>query len=137
MSDEDELNLAERELEAALKSLTPRAARLDPVAAAYSAGQLSAGRRLRRWRVATAVVALFGAGVWILPLGQNLLAEKQVRAPIVFAMSPHGRPVAAQSMAMLQKVVWEKGVDGLTPVQLAPTKVIHIDEVLSIQKGKS
>ena len=40
-------------------------------------------------------------------------------------------------MVMLQKAVWEKGVDGLTPVQLAPTKVMHIDEINSTHKGES
>ena len=40
-------------------------------------------------------------------------------------------------MIMLQKVVWEKGVDGLTPVQLAPTKGMHIDEIISTHKGES
>jgi hypothetical protein len=137
MSDQDELNPAERELEAALKSLTPRAARLDPVAAAYSAGQRSARREVRRWRVATAAMALLGAGTLLLPMGQNLLTEKQVRVPVVVAVSPEMRPVSEQSMVMLQKTVWEKGVDGLTPVQLAPTKVMHIDEVNSTHKGES
>ena len=137
MSDQDELNPAERELEAALKSLTPRPARLDPVAAAYSAGQRSARREVRRWRVATAAMAILGAGTWLLPVGQNLLAEKQVHVPVVVAVSTEMRPVPEQSMVMLRKAVWEKGVDGLPPVQLAPTKVIHIDEINSTHKGES
>jgi hypothetical protein len=137
MSDQNELNPAERELEAALKSLTPRAARLDPVAAAYSAGQRSARREVRRWRVATGAMALLGAGTWLLPAGQNLLTEKQAGAPVVVAVSQEVGPVSEQSMVMLQKAVWEKGVDGLTPVQLSPTKVMHIDEINSTHKGES
>ena len=137
MSDQDELNPAERELEATLKSLTPRATRLDPVTAAYKAGQRSAHREVQGWRMATAVAAIFGAGTWLLPVGQNLLAEKPVRGPIAVAMSPELRPVSEQSMVMLQKAVWEKGVDGLTPVQLAPARVIHIDEISSTHKGES
>jgi hypothetical protein len=137
MSEQDELNPAERELEAALKSLTPRATRLDPVAAAYSAGQLSARREVRRWRVATAAMALVGAGAWLFPVGQNLLGERQVSVPVVVAVSPEIRPVSEQSIVMLQKAVWEKGVDGLAPVQPAPIKVMHIDEINSTNKGKS
>ena len=137
MSDQDELNPAERELEAALKSLTPRATRLDPVAAAYSAGQRSARREVRRWRIATATVALLGAGTWLLPAGQSLLAERQMRFPEAVARSPMMQPVPEQSMAMLRKTVWEKGVDGLAPVQLAPVKIIHIDEINSTHKGES
>ena len=137
MSDQDELNPAERELEAALKSLTPTATRLDPVAAAYCAGQRSARREVRRWRVATAAVALLGAGTWLLPMGQNFSGEKQVLIPVTAALSPEMRPVPDQSMIVLRKVVWEKGVDGLTPVQLAPTKVMHIDEISSTHKGES
>ena len=133
MSDQDELNPAERELEAALKSLTPRAARLDPVAAAYSAGQLSA----RRWRVATAAMALVGIAAWLPPAGKYWTIRQEVGVPVVVAVSPEMRPVSEQSMVMLQKAMWEKGVDGLAPVQPAPTRVMHIDEINSTHKGKS
>ena len=57
--------------------------------------------------------------------------------PVVVAVSPEMRPVSEQSMVMLRKTVWEKGVDGLAPVQLAPTKVMHIDEINSTHKGES
>ena len=56
---------------------------------------------------------------------------------IVVAVSPEMRPVSEQSIVMLQKAVWEKGVDGLAPVQPAPIKVMHIDEINSTNKGKS
>jgi hypothetical protein len=137
MSDQDELNPAERELEASLKSLTPRATRLDPVAAAYSAGQRSARREVRHWRVATAAMALIGAGSWLMPAGLSLLAERRMRVAETVATAPELRPVPEQSMAMLRKTVWEKGVDGLSPVQLAPVKVIHIEEIIPTHKGES
>ena len=137
MSEQDELNPADRELEAALKSLTPRATRLDPVAAAYSAGQRSARGEVRRWRAAAAVIALLGAGTWLFPLGQSFWGEERAYVPAIATVSPEMRPVSEQSMVMLQKAVWEKGVDGLAPVQLGPTKVIRVDEVLSNNKGKS
>ena len=63
--------------------------------------------------------------------------RNEVRVPVVVAVSPEMRPVSEQSMVMLQKAVWEKGVDGLAPVQLAPTKVMHIDEINSTHKGES
>src|SRR5262245_61787134 len=135
MSDQDELNPADRELEAALKSLTPRATRLDPVAAAYSAGQRSARSEVRRWRSVAAVAILVGAGTWLSPVTQNWLDGGQRQYPELLATTPDIRPVSEQSMAMLRKTVWEKGVDGLTPVQLSPAKAIHIDEVLSKDKG--
>jgi hypothetical protein len=137
MSDQDELNPAERELEAALRLLTPTATRLDPIAAAYSAGQRSARSEVRRWRVATATVALLGAGTWLLPAGRNLSGEKQVYMAVVAAVSPEMRPVPDQSMIVLRKIVWEKGVDGLAPVQLAPTKAMHINEIIRTHKGDS
>jgi hypothetical protein len=137
MSDQDELNPGERELESALKSLTPRASRLDPVAAAYTAGQRSARREVRRWRVATAAIALVGVATWLLPAGQIGTNRMHLVAPVGVAASPEMAPVSEQSMVMLQKTVWEKGVDGLTPVQLAPTQVMHIDEINSTHKGES
>ena len=84
MSDQDELNPAERELEAALKSLTPRAARLDPVAAAYSAGQRSARREVRGWRVATAAMALVALGPGCCR-GTELVWDKRLRSWLPFA----------------------------------------------------
>jgi hypothetical protein len=137
MSDQDELNPAERELEAALRSLTPTATRLDPISAAYSAGRRSARSEVRRWRFATAAVALLGAGTWLLPVGQNLSGEKQVHVPVIAALSPEMRPVPDQSMIVLRKIVWEKGVDGLAPVRLAPTKTMHINEIIPTHKGES
>jgi hypothetical protein len=137
MSDQNELNPAERELESALKSLMPTGARLNPVAAAYSAGQRSARRDVRRWRTATAAMALVGASGWLLPVGQDLLAGKQTRFPATIVTVTDTQAVPEQSMIMLQKVVWEKGVDGLAPVQLAPTKAIHANEIISTDKGES
>jgi hypothetical protein len=40
-------------------------------------------------------------------------------------------------MAMLRKAIWEKGVDGMSPVQLAPTQAIDVEEINSTYRGKS
>jgi hypothetical protein len=122
-------------LEAALKSLTPKAARIDPVTAAYSAGQRSASRELLRWRFAAAAMAVISIGSWVLPAGQNVVGNKN--AAVVVAIAPEAPAVPEQSVISLQRVVWEKGVESLTPVQPAPIKDIRIDEIISTQKGKS
>jgi hypothetical protein len=73
MSDEDQLSPAERELETALRSLRPRAARIDAEAASGAAGRIVAGRVraagwLRHWHVpavaAAAALAVAG-GAWL------------------------------------------------------------------------
>jgi hypothetical protein len=137
MSDQDELNPAELEFEAALKSLSPAATRLDPVSAAYEAGRRSVRSQVRVWQAAAAVLTLVGAGSWLLPSGQQLVAVEKVRVPTVVAVSRESAPISEQSMMMLQKAIWEKGVDGMSPVQLAPTKVIHVDEIISTYRGES
>ena len=137
MSDQDELNPVEQELEAALKSLSPVATRLDPVSAAYEAGRRSVRSQVRVWRVAAAALALVGAGSWLLPSGQQPLVVENVRVPEVVAASRASAPISEQSMVMLRKAIWEKGVDGMSPVQLAPTKVIHVDEINSTYRGES
>ena len=72
MSEHEELNPADREVAEALRSLTPAAVRIDPVAAAFAAGRQSARNQLVRWRglAACAVsggrrrVALAGGWTW-------------------------------------------------------------------------
>lgn len=137
MSDQNELNPADRELEAALKSLTPIATRLDPVSAAYEAGRRSVHRQLRIWRAATAALMLVSAGMWLLPRQQNLVATHQPVLPTVAIASPTLAHVDAQSMAMLRKTISEKGVEGLSPVQLAPPKTIHIEDFTQTHRGES
>ena len=137
MSDQDELNPAERELEAALKSLSPVATRLDPVSAAYEAGRRSVQSQVRVWRAAAAALALVGAGSWLFPNGQNQVAVQQVQVPTVVTVSRESAPMSEQSMVMLRKAIWEKGVDGMSPVQLAPAKVIHVDEINQTNRGES
>ncbi|HEX3602431.1 MAG TPA: hypothetical protein VHU84_19915 [Lacipirellulaceae bacterium] len=137
MSQENELTPAERELEAALMSLAPMATRLDPMAAAFAAGRISARREVRMWRAAAAALAVLAAGTWVLPSVRNEVAVMRVGIPAKIASSPAMPPLPEQSMAVLRKTIWEKGVDGLTPVQLAPAKSIHIDEINLTHRGES
>jgi hypothetical protein len=57
MQDEPQMTPAERELEAALGKLRPAGSIVDPLAAAYDAGQASLRRRLAGWRLATGSLA--------------------------------------------------------------------------------
>jgi hypothetical protein len=68
---------------------------------------------------------------------RNEVAVQHVGIPAVIASSPAMPPLPEQSMAVLRKTIWEKGVDGLTPVQLAPAKSIHIDEINLTHRGES
>jgi hypothetical protein len=79
MSNEDRLTPAERELEAALRSLRPAPARINPVAAALAAGRRTAPRRVHYWQVAAAaaVVIVAVGGAW-LALGRRGEAPDQV-----------------------------------------------------------
>lgn len=76
MSDKDELTDADRELEAALRTLRPAAARLDFVGAAGVAERRSAGGRprgrtlVRRFAVAAAIGAIVGTW-WLSGRGGN------------------------------------------------------------------
>src|SRR5688572_10223984 len=89
----ENLTPAERELEAALTSLTPAAAQIDPVAAAFDAGGRAARRQVRVWRSATAAMLLIAVGGWLMPLGraphhpgETIVATSP--APVVVASSP-------------------------------------------------
>jgi hypothetical protein len=115
MSEQDGLNPAERELEEALKSIAPAAARIDTIGAAFEAGRRSVRSQLQLWRAATAAALLIGVGSWFVPLGSGFRPGAPVIAqrPASFA-----HPLAAQSVLMLQAAVREHGLAGLPPTRL-------------------
>jgi hypothetical protein len=79
MFNEDKLNAAERELEAALKSLRPAPARIDLGATVVRSGR-STGGRLRVWAIAaTAAAVLIGGGTWLVlrPSGEKGVGDEQ------------------------------------------------------------
>lgn len=137
MPEQDGLNPADQELEAALRSLAPAAARIDPVAAAFAAGQLAMRRQLRRWQAATAAMVLISAGAWLVPVQRERLAAIYVGAgaPLADAASA-AQPRSDQSLFMLRQAVWEKGVDGLPAVQLLPA-TSKSGDAFSILRGES
>jgi hypothetical protein len=84
------LTSVERELEAALRTLRPAPARINPVAAALAAGRRTVNRQKaaapwRRWQLAAAAAAVVvAAGAW-LTLGPRRQAPDDVvpQAPLV------------------------------------------------------
>jgi hypothetical protein len=93
MSDEGQLNPAERELEMALRSLRPAPAQIDPVAAAFAAGCRVARTRLRLWQTAAAAAMIAAAGgAWLMlaPLKQGPDGARRQSAVV------EARPTAAK-----------------------------------------
>jgi hypothetical protein len=79
MFNEDELNAAERELEAALKSLRPAPARIDVRGTVVRSGS-STGGRLRVWAIAAmAAAVLVVGGAWLVlrPSGEKTVGSEQ------------------------------------------------------------
>ena len=122
MQDEHALTPAQRELELALKSVPPTAARVDSVAAAFSAGRRSARRRERLWQSAAVVLLLAAAGSWLAPAWHMadlpsdrsgvMLTDAHPQSPV--------RSLSDQSLLILQAAVREKGVDGLPAIDVPP-----------------
>src|SRR5262245_48660369 len=138
------------ELEKALKTLTPAAARVDSARVLFQAGQVSAARRTRRWRLATvalALVTLMVGAAWALqPAGAPQVRFVQVPAPPVEAhqQAPQDppqqqdalperapapsystQPMLHASYYTLQKQVLRWGVDalpGLPPAGREPPR---------------
>jgi hypothetical protein len=126
-------------VESALRSLAPAAANVDPVAAAFDAGRRSAGRQVRWWRSAAAVLLLLGAGSWMIPFahretdvtrpespgGSTLVMHKQPKTPAPV------QPLPDESLLMLEQVVREKGVDGLpAPLRLPAVRPVAAGDKL-------
>jgi hypothetical protein len=82
MFDEDELNAAERELEAALKSLRPAPAQIVLARTVIRSGRSTVGQ-LRVWAMTAAAAAvLIGGGAWLVlrPSGEKSGGEQRVAA---------------------------------------------------------
>ena len=138
MFQENELSPAEREMEAALRSLVPSSARIDSVATAFAAGRRSARRELTLWRGAAAIVLLLSIGSRLIPSGKEQpLAGKPPRPTTVVATMTPMPPISEQSMVMLRRAIGERGIEGLSPVQLSPVKTINEHELNSIHRGES
>jgi hypothetical protein len=114
-------------LAAALKSLAPAAAKIDPVAAAFAAGRKTGARRAHVWQAATALSLALCAAAWVWPASQP--PEKQsVTVAAHVAERPPG-PVSEQSILYLQEVVLRRGVDGMPRPDVASAGRVNVQEL--------
>ena len=129
---DNDLNAADRELEAALRSLAPsRASGINAIDAAYAAGNRAARRHIRLWQSAAAAMLLVAVGSWI-PLTVSRTAPSSVIAtapnPVVTVAStaPVVSPPPQHSLLMLQEAVRERGVDGLPATELPTIRNLRV-----------
>jgi hypothetical protein len=121
MSDEFEPNLsgADRELEAALSSLSPdRNTGLDPIDAAFDAGRLDGNRRVRVWQGASLLSGSLAAVV-VIVAGLRRGAPHDVvhNMPVAIVandLTALERP-SDESVLRLRQRVLTSGLDSLPP----------------------
>jgi hypothetical protein len=122
----DELGPGERELETALKSLSPARPGVDAVGAAFSAGRHSGRREARLWRGAAGVFLLALAGSWVVPArhrGGPPVVESPALVSVPAASSVVRPP--SQSLIMLDKAVRDGGLDALPDAGLPPAQAVR------------
>jgi hypothetical protein len=126
----DGLSPGETELESAMRSLSPSAARIDPIAAAFTAGRRSSQRPMRIWRAAAVLMLLMGAGSWLAPARRNPPVQPRGFSEPAVAIQPApAEPLAAESMQVLEQTVREKGLDGLPAENIPAVHVLHPDDI--------
>jgi hypothetical protein len=132
MQEPNGLNDEQRELESALRSLSPAAARIDPIAAAFNAGHRSSGHQLRIWRSAAALILLIAVASRLMPSGHNTdIQPHELTESTIALRSPQllPEPAAPQSLMVLQQIVRERGLDALPPVNLPGVQVISTGNI--------
>jgi hypothetical protein len=126
MQEQDPLNPPQRELEAALKSLSPAPARVDAINAAFAAGHRSALRRARLVHSAVAAALLIAATAW---LSTSPPDHPAATHPIAVATSSVPAP-ADQSMIILRRAVLQNGLDQLPEALIPAVRPLHVNDVL-------
>jgi hypothetical protein len=127
MQEQNGLTPAEQELELAMKSLSPSATRIDPVAAAFDAGRRSSQKYVRLWRAAAVFILLIGAGSWLAPARHiTVVRPHEVSEPAI-ALQP-SQPPAAESLQALQQTVSEKGLDGLPAANVPTVHILRVED---------
>ena len=136
MSEVNETGSPRDDLERVFRSVAPASAKIDPIAAAWDAGRRVARREVRIWKAAAAFTLLAGMGTgWIShvnypPDAVPKLSGTWVELP---AQPPRRSdasisPVSNQSLLMLQRVIQEKGVEGLPQPAMSPARSIKGDD---------
>jgi hypothetical protein len=128
MRDEnDELTPAERELEAALSSLKPTGAQVDPVAAAFEAGGRAARRRVHVWQSATAAPLLLAIGGWLMPLSQPV--HRSVAPALVTTTPQSVAPPSPINLVALERAIRDQGVDALPRTPFPASHALHSSDL--------
>jgi hypothetical protein len=131
MQEPNGLNPAEHEVEEALRTVTPSAARIDPVAAAFAAGQRSATSQLQRWRAAAAVLLLVSAGSWLLPASDHDSDVERSRVSIALVEPIDSLPhPSAQSLLALRYAVFQHGIEGLPTTPIPASRPVRSRDLL-------
>jgi hypothetical protein len=125
----DGLSPADHELESAMKSLSPMATRIDPIAAAFAAGRRSGRGHIQLWRAAAVLMLLIGAGSWLAPVRQSVVVQPDDLSEPTIAIQQPPPPPAAESMQVLEQTVREKGLDGLPAANIPAVHEVHADDI--------
>jgi hypothetical protein len=126
MQEPNGLNHEQLELESALRSLSPAAARIDPITAAFTAGRRSSRRQLHLWRSAAVLVVLAAVGSRLIPTSRNSVVSPSVRSNETVAIQSPPEAPAPQSVRVLQETMREKGPDGLPSANVPSVQIISI-----------
>ncbi len=130
MSHEDNLNPADREFEDALRSLSPKTARIDPVAAAFCAGERSARRTTRRWQAVAAVMVLALVSSWLIPSFDRATTSPhlvvQLQSPDSAAVVP---AVDAHSVLAMQEAIRDRGLSGLPRAEIPTVRAFDAEDM--------
>jgi hypothetical protein len=126
MQEPNGLNPEQLELESALRSLSPAAARIDPITAAFTAGRRSSRRQLHLWRSAAVLVVLAAVGSRLIPTSRNSVVSPSVRSNETVAIQSPPEAPAPQSVRVLQETMREKGPDGLPSANVPSVQIISI-----------
>jgi hypothetical protein len=130
MQEQNGLTPAEQELELAMKSLSPTAARIDPITAAFAAGRRSAQRPMHLWRASAVLMLLLSAGSWFAPARRNApVRPREFSEPAVAIQASPAEPLAAESMQLLEQTVREKGLDGLPAANIPAVHEVNADDI--------
>ena len=126
------LSPAQRELEEALRTLAPAPANVDAIAAAFTAGRNSAHRQVRVWQAAALLLLAIGSSAWLLPHRStgSVQPRDAGRSMLVARSQPAPAPPPAQSLLMLQRAIWQQGLDGLPATQLPATEPTPLKDTL-------
>jgi hypothetical protein len=124
MLEEDDLS----GFESSLRTLRPRAGQVDPIAAAFAAGQRTRERSRRRWQCGAAVALVLGLAAHLPRLART--GQPGSPQPLVGSSGFVAPAQSEQSLQFLQQTVQDRGVDALPMVRLPPLQAVRAHDIL-------